>query len=149
MNILDILTAISPIVLTTVATYIVIKQYLLERKKTKFEHFDKRYNIYKRVMEYIANIVGNATTSVKEMVDYRRDTSDAMIFFNHDVIAFIESIYDKANRLRFVSNQISRGKLTGDVHANFVTEEHDLLTWFGNQFTVSQELFIKYLKIDL
>lgn len=149
MNVFEFLTAVSPIILTTVATYVVIKQYLLEKKKLKLEHFDRRYNIYKRVMDYISNIVGNATTTVREMVDYRRDTSDAMIFFNQDVIKYIESIYEKANRLRFISEQISRGKLIDDVHDSFVTEEYELLTWFGSQFTISQELFIKYLKVDI
>jgi hypothetical protein len=48
MDVFEWLTALSPIVLTAVATYILIKQYLLDKRKFKLEHFNKKYELFKK-----------------------------------------------------------------------------------------------------
>ena len=148
MNILEILITIWTAILTLVATYVVAKQYQLEKTKIKFEHFDRRYNIYQKVMGYIAGIVREATTSLTDMMIFRKDTIDVMIFFGDEIKEYIDILYDKANRLRFLTDNISKGNLDQETHTKFVNEEYDLMTWFGDQFGICQKKFLKYLRID-
>ena len=148
MNIPEILIAIWTGVLTLVATYVVVKQYQLEKTKIKFEHFERRYIIYRKVMEYIASIVGEATTSIKDIMVFRKETIDVMIFFGDEIKEYIDIIFDKANRLRFLTDSISRGDLAQEAHTKFVNEEYELMTWFGDQFAKCQAIFLKYLRID-
>ena len=145
--ILEILTGISPIILTAVATYIIIKQYLLDKKRFKMEHFEEKYQIYKKTMAYISVIVANATTTVSEMIQFSRETSDVKIFYDDSVIDYIEAIYYKANRLRYLNTMIQNHQINQEAHENFVEEEYQLLTWFGQQFKACEDLFIKHLKI--
>ena len=148
MNTLEILIAIWTAILTLVATYVVVKQYQLEKTKIKFEHFERRYNIYQKVMDYIAGIVGEATTSLRDMMIFRKETIDVMIFFGDEIKEYIDILYDKANRLRFLTDSISKGSLEQETHIKFVDEEYNLLTWFGDQFGICQKKFLKYLRID-
>lgn len=149
MNTLEILIAIWTAILTLVATYVVVKQYQLEKTKIKFEHFEKRYNVYKKVMDYIASIVSEATTSLKDIMIFRKETIDVMIFFGDEIKEYVDILYDKANRLRFLTDSISKGTLTQGAHTKFVDEEYELMTWFGDQFGICQDKFIKYLRVDI
>jgi len=148
MNIIELLTALSPVVLTAVATYILIKQYSLDKKKFRLEHFDSRYQIYVRTMDYLSSIVANATTTANEMLDFRKETSDVIIFFNDEIQTYVEEIYKKANSLRYCTTMTKNGNLEHDKQVKFASDEFELMTWFGNQFSICENLFVKYLKID-
>lgn len=147
MNIFEILAALSPIVLTAVATYILVKQYSLDKRKFNLEHFDKRYTLYKKTMNYLSKLVANAKTDTQELLEFKRDTNDVKIFFDDDIISFIDDIYKKAVRLRYCSRVIDSGSVKHESHIMLVEEESEILAWLGNQFSVCENLFIKYLKI--
>ncbi len=147
MKVIEILTALSPIVLTTVATIILIKQYRLDKRKFKLEHFDKRYNLYKKTMNYLSNLVANAKTDTTELLNFRRDTNDVKIFFDEEIIGLVNNIYSKAVRLRYCNKVIEAGSLEHEKHVKIVQEENDILIWLGEQFSICEELFVKYLKI--
>jgi hypothetical protein len=99
-------------------------------------------------MDYIASIVGEATTSIKDMMVFRKETIDVMIFFGDEIKEYIDILYEKANRLRFLCDSISKRNLVQEVYTKFVNKEHELITWFGDQFAICQVLFLKYLRID-
>jgi len=147
MDLIEVLTALSPLVLTMVATYIVIKQYSLDKKRFKLEHFDKRYDLFKRTMEYLSLLVSNAKTDTNELMTFKRNTSDVKIFFDDDINEFIDEIYSKAIRLRYCNRMIDSESLEHKKHVLIVEEESEILTWLGEQFSICEELFIKYLKV--
>ena len=148
MGITEVMTVITPIILTIVTTYIVIKQYQLDRKRYNLEHFDYKYKIYKSVMRYLGRLVGNADTTVAEMMEFRQQVIESSFFFGDDVIEKIDEIYSKANRLRFCVKKREENKLPQREHSSIVEEEHNILSWLGDQFTECKELFQKYLKIE-
>lgn len=149
MNTLEILIAIWTGMLTLVATCVIVKQYQLEKTKIKFEHFERRYNLYKKVMDYIASVVREAATTTQEMFDFRKQTIDVSIFFGEEIKKYVDDMYAKARRLKFISESINRQQLNNEEHRKLVEEEHELITWFGKQFVVCQVNFSKYLRIDV
>ena len=149
MEVLEFLTAISPIILTIVATYVVVMQYRLEKKKFKLEHFDNRYKIYKTVMNYISDMVGNADTTAEAMLRFKRETNDVEIFFKEDIQDYVEEIYNKANDLRLCSKLLGQATLEQSKRTELAEEEAQILKWLGDQFTKCEEMFIKYLKISV
>ena len=149
MNALEILIAVWTAVLTLVATYVVVKQYQLEKTKIKFEHFERRYNLYKKVMDYIASVVREAATTTQEMFEFRNETIDVSIFFGDEIKKYVDDMFAKANRVRYLTDITSKNNLEQEAHVKFVEELHDLITWFGKQITVCQVEFSKYLRIDV
>lgn len=149
MNALEILIAAWTAVLTLVATYVVVKQYQLEKTKIRFEHFERRYNLYKKVMDYIASVVREAATTTQEMFEFRKETIDVAIFFGDEIKKYVDDMYAKANRVRYLTDVTSKNNLEHETHVKFVEELHDLITWFGKQITVCQVEFSKYLRIDV
>lgn len=149
MNVIEYLTAILPIVLTGVATYIIIKQYKLDKKKFISEHFNERYAIYRTVMRYISDIVVNANTSIKDMLSFRKETFDIKIFFGEEIFDYVDEIFNKSNRLQYISKITSNMNKIPQNYTELVDEEYDILTWFGKQLHVCENIFIKYLKIDI
>lgn len=149
MNIFEVLTALSPIILTIVATYILVRQYQLDKKRFRLEYFDQRYAIYKSVLRYLADLVANADTTTEKMFEYKKDTSDVKIFFDLEIKEFIDEIYSKAIRLRYCARMLNheRVEYSEEGRAKLVEEESEILTWLGEQFTVCEQLFQKYLKI--
>ena len=93
MNTLELLIAIWTAVLTLVATYVVVKQYQLEKTKIKFEHFERRYNLYKKVMDYIASVVREAATTTQEMFEFRKETIDVAIFFGDEIKKYVDDMF--------------------------------------------------------
>jgi hypothetical protein len=148
MTVFEILTALSPIVLTLVATYIIVKQYQIDKKKLHFQFFEQRYAIFKVVMNYLRDLVANADVTPEQMFKFTHEVSDTKIFFGEEVQVYISELYEKSNRLRYCSKMINLGKLSQEKHSALVEEESEILTWLGKQFTVCEDLFIKYLRID-
>lgn len=149
MIVIEYLTAILPIVLTGVATYIIIKQYKLDKKKFISEHFNERYAIYKIVMGYISDIVANANTSIKDMLSFRKETFDIKILFGEEIYDYVDEIFNKSNRLQYINKITSDMNKLPQNYTELVGEEYEILTWFGKQFHVCENMFIKYLKIDI
>ena len=147
MNVSEFLTALSPIILTTVATYILIKQYLLDKRRFKLEHFDKRYRLYKKTMDYLAHLIANAKTDTKELLDFKHDTNDVKIFFSNDIVNKVDEIYSKAIRLRYCNKMIESSSLKHASRIELVKEENEILTWLGDQISLCESMFAKYLKI--
>jgi len=132
MKIFEVLTALSPIVLTAVATYILIKQYSLDQRKFKLEHFDNRYNLYKKTTDYLSLLVENAKTDTIELLNFKKETNDVKIFFDDEVKKYLDEIYKKAIRLRYCNRMIDSGTLKQEKHTLIVEEESEILTWLGN-----------------
>ena len=71
MNILEITTTVLTALLTIITSYILIKQYKLDQKKFQFEHFERRYFVYRKVMDYIAHVVKEGSTLPEEMMELK------------------------------------------------------------------------------
>ena len=149
MNVLEILAALSPIILSVVVTYIIVKQYQLDKQKFKQKFFDKRYDIYKTVMRYLSEMLANANTTSEELFEFKRKTSDIKIFFDDDINNYISGIFDKAVKLRHYNVMLKSAKLSNDEHLKLVNQENELLNWLFEQFSVCEDMFIKYLKIEV
>ena len=150
MNVFEILTALSPIVLMVVATHILIRQYQLDKKRFRLEHFDQRYAIYKSVLKYLTDLVSNADTTIDKMFEFKKNTSDVSIFFDKEIKEHIDDIYSKAIELRHSVRMLNHERIeySDEKRARLVEKESEILKWLGDQFTVCEELFVKYLKID-
>lgn len=100
-------------------------------------------------MDYVANVVREAATTTQEMFEFRKETIDVAIFFGDEIKKYVDEIYNKANRLKYLSEIVSRGNIEQNAHTKCVNEEFDLITWFGEQFPECQAIFSKYLRIDV
>jgi hypothetical protein len=139
------------IVISVATLYVLFKTYHLEKKKAKQENFEYKYQIYKDIKEYILTIVSNATTTPREMVTMHFKTDDASIFFDQEIVQYIKEIYEKSNRLQYISKIIDRncsGNLKSTNYTELVDEQSQIVTWFGDQIATCKVIFGKKLRID-
>ena len=143
---IKILSALLTLVLSVIATLIIIFQYLLQKNRWRLDLFDKRYDIYERVGNFLSQISQHREIADEQLFSFLRETKTCEFLFNKEINSFIDDLYKKAlklnsleGELKFVSDDNTRNKI--------IVEQTKIAKWFGNQFEESRKLFGKYLTI--
>lgn len=146
-NWLKIFAGLLTPILAIVATVIIVMQYFLQRNRWKFDLFNKRYPIYDYTKKYLANIATKGGITHDELIDFLRQTKDSEFLFKKDVNNYLKLLYSKGNDLEFISKKVNTLNIEAE-RIKAVDQEHELRTWFSDQFKTASEIFGEYLRID-
>jgi hypothetical protein len=83
-------------------------QYRIEKDKVKLELYRKRYDIYIKVQEFIAIIVGNTYCKTENLQMFLRDTREVEFLFNQDIVNYLDEMYKKGVAMRDTYNLETR-----------------------------------------
>nr|WP_320136637.1 hypothetical protein [uncultured Amphritea sp.] len=136
---IDFFTALIPIALAALGSYIAIQQYRTNRQKLKIELFEKRYAIYDAVREYMGAIIRKRHSNENEQQQFLVETKGAAFLFDDEIIKFIEDVWQ---------NSIDMGEWHEDeLPSTHAQEEADDMRWFLAEFGKLNERFSKYMRL--
>ena len=72
--------SIATLFLSVAVTFIAWQQWRVADDKLRLDLFDRRYKIYDATMRFVANIGSKATFEDADLVEFYRQTSDAVFF---------------------------------------------------------------------
>ena len=144
---IDILSGLLTPLIAIVTVAILVLQYLLAKRRWRLDLYDKRYPVYLATMQYLSSIVQNADITNDDLIKFLRNSKDKEFLFGKDVQEYLEQLYNKGGRLRYLVKKLEIEPV-GEKRGKLVDEEMDLVEWFSKQFKESEKHFGKYLKID-
>ena len=118
--------------LAVIATVIIIYQYKLASLRWKLDLYDKRYEVYKGIMNVVESVF-----------NYNEITVDVYDKFNHEVIPK-EALFDKEVADFLLILILKNGEL---LEAKTHKEKEELRKWYLCQIQVIKLLFEPYLRI--
>lgn len=151
MNIKPLIEAFSAAVapITTIITvYIAYQQYQTARYKLRQDLYEKRFKVFRSLMELLSHVVQKADVSPKEITQFRIDTSESVFLFDKDIPDYLEIVANNAVKLFAINQKLHHSDLpVGQDRSRLAQENADLLEWLSDQANVSQKKFAKYLRL--
>ena len=148
MNFIEIVSALLVPLIAIITTYIAVQQYRLEKARLKFELFEKRYMVFRTIMETIGTVTRKGRVTQEELSTFAATTRQGFFLFGDDVNFHVDQIYDKCNRLDYVFNRLADQGLRGGEERNRLDHENsEIFNWFQEQINVTKTLFARYLQI--
>ena len=154
LNVLDIITAISTVIIAILAIFIAYQQYIINRRRFKFETFERKMSVYKAFQKFLRDIMREGKTDYLKLAEFYEDASDTIFLFDKPkpILDKIEEIYKTANEMIYLSQQLypkdgSQGLPVGDRRSKVAEKESELLQWHVSQLKEVRELFKKYIQL--
>lgn len=130
--------------------YIAWQQYKTNRDKLRLDLFEKRYAVYKALMDYLRKTGGMEYPElIKQHTELRIGTHDAKFLFDKDVTEFLSEIYSKSAHYRRVIHDLQdRNPSNHERYKLSAKEECELLDWFDAQLNRARDVFSPYLSFN-
>ena len=137
--------ALTPVI-AIVALYIAWCQHQTAQGKLKLDLYDRRFKVYRGLMDLLAAVVRDAKVSRDELAKYYVETNERQFLFDEDIVHFMTQVRDKAIDLHRVNNQMEKLSDGREDELHQLTEQDsELLRWFIEQEELAPGRFEKYL----
>jgi hypothetical protein len=144
----DIVASFGVLIVGCITAYVAYKQHKTDKDKLKLDLYEKRFKVFQAIMELNSKIFRDANISISDLQIFLASTREANFLFDDDIKKFIEELYQKAIRLRFVEERLGDQRLpVGNERTKFANESHEILTWFGEIPRKTEKKFEKYLSL--
>jgi hypothetical protein len=143
---IQILSALLTLAIGGITVYIAWQQHKTARNKIKLDLYDRRYKVYRGVMDLLTAIVRNNGPSRENLGNYFRTTDEKRFLFGDDVCDYLREFRERAGQLQRVRELGEDRESHSQSHigsANQTTFE--LISWFENQDEEVISKFKKYL----
>ena len=147
---LQLLTGLLTPVIAVLTVLIAWRQYKTAKQKLTFDLFDRRLRIYEDVKNYLLLIIRDGDVEFDESSQFRNSVSEAEFLFRKEVIQYIDTIYQRAIKLRDWNRQYrdySQTKPEGYEHDRVTSGIQIESEWLAAQLELSKKIFRKYLDI--
>ena len=137
----DVLSSLLTPVIAVTTTWIAIIQYRLEKQRWRLDLYEKRFETYRAVGEFLSLLYTKGRCEHADEIAYLQRASCNRFLFDRDIQDYIEEIYEKSVKRNHIRAEIDAGA------SNLALEAAELSKWFGKQFTVAESKFSKYISI--
>ena len=131
-----------------IATYIAIQQYRTNKTKLKLALFDKRFQVWQGVKDYLDSAIRDFDVSTEDIFKFKHQTRDAFFLFGNEVELYITKLISNGAELRKLNKDYEKLRRQGEKSEEVNERTHVLVTWFTGQFEDSKWVFRKYLRIN-
>jgi hypothetical protein len=136
--------------IAAIALYIAYQQWLTNSQKLKLDLFERRYLIYKNVMNIIRDVTSKANANYEHLSEFHNVTEGAEFLFGSDVNSYLEGLRLNLIKSAFLTQRYNSH--VSDKHPKeniqqINDETHLLRLWFDDQFSKCQKKFSKYLDL--
>ncbi len=123
-----VLREVFTLVLAASVAIVAWLQWWVALNKFRLDLFDRRYKVYDATRKFLSAIVGEATFTDRQLVEFYGETSDAGFLFDADVVDYLEQIRKRALDMRAHQKHFERLPV-GDEHSRHVQANHDQVVW--------------------
>jgi hypothetical protein len=135
--------------IAAIALFIAYWQYRLQEYRVRLDLYDRRIVIYEAIMQFLSGVSQKGTASNEELISLLRDTRQAKFLFKGEIERHINSIYDKALNLQYIRKQLDNEYLPrGPERDSLATQMSLHFKWLSEQYKKTDEMFLKYVKLD-
>ena len=149
--IVQIISSVGTLFIASVVVYITFQQHKTNKDKLRLDLFEKRYKVYKTLMEFLAHVVTYGDVEEKKVWTFNAETNDSVFLFGEEISSYINNVYKKAWELRTANFKLEHQKFRSEtlkqVDATFNNRE-DVFQWFSKELVKTQEIFKPYLKFE-
>ena len=143
---IDLLSALLTPTVAAIGIYIAYQQRLINQNRLKHELFDKRYEVYERIGEFISSILTTGTVRAGSDLEFLRDTKAVTLLFDTDIKQFTSEIYEKAVHLHCLESELE-GMVSEERKIN-IEKQREIKNWYTEQLKTMEIKFIRYLKLE-
>jgi len=143
---IELLSALLIPILVVVATIIAIQQWRINQKRLKHELFDRRYEVYQSITEFIAKILTTGKVESNSSIRLLADTKKVYFLFDKDTHDFIMQLYRKSIDLDTLDT-ILEVTTEKDKREKNLKNQGELKDWFSKQLKIVEKRFEKFLRL--
>ena len=147
--IVQIISSVGTLFIASVVVYITYQQHKTNRDKLRLDLFEKRYKVFRTLMEFLAFIFTFGNADPKKIMTFKADTNDSIFLFEEEISSYIEKVYDKAWEIHSANFKLEHHKIREETQeqtdATFKNRE-EVWQWFSNELKKAPEIFKPYLK---
>jgi hypothetical protein len=127
------------------AVSIAWRQYKMAKDKLKLDLFDRRYRVYRALMDLFTEISNKGTVTLADLGTFSRESDQKRFLFKDDLIEYITAVRQKALDLKRLDDTIEKGK-EEEARAKAIDEKLELERWFDAQIDgIAAQKFSEYL----
>ncbi len=135
---------------TTITALVAImtwRQWVTNRARLQHELFDRRYKIYEKIAEFIAEMLRTGRVQPGRELQFLRETKHAYFAFGGDrkLKELVSAIYNHAVELHSLVSVES--SLTGDELKKNVDQQRKIKDWLSQTLSDMESTFEKYFKL--
>src|SRR5262249_43821581 len=137
-------------VIAGLAIWIAYQQHRTARDKLKLDLFDRRFKVYRGVMDFLGEVNKDAKPTREAFSAFYRETDPTRFLFEGEVRDFIEVIRVKAADLRRAVATVAEAcadqcqTIPHEQLLQATAVEKDLIVWFFKQGEVAGQVFQPY-----
>lgn len=146
---IDILGALLTPMLAIVAAMIAIFQWRLERQKWRLSLYDKRFETYRAITEFVSFICISGHCSHDVEILFLQKAGRNEFLFGPEIKEYINEIYSKSLKKNQLHDAIltHRSESSDGMRGILAEQEGEIADWFAEQFNVVREKFAPYIAI--
>jgi hypothetical protein len=131
-----------------IAAFFANRQARTAKNKLKLDLFEKRFNVYEKARELIAQVVTQGRLNQEQILVFAAGVRESRWLLNAEVSNYLKkTMWDKAHALIEVTEELAHERI-GDRRQVLAAKKSDLFGWFGDQYEVLDEKFAQFLQID-
>ena len=146
-NLIDFSSALLTPLLAVIATYIAVQQWRLEKQKWRLSLYDKRFETFRAVVEFIGLVSLKSDCRDDELIEFLQKASRHEFLFEKEIQKYIIVIHQKANELNTAKKLIEAPSQSSNEREILINRSQAVSQWFLEQIKVAEEKFGKYLSI--
>jgi uncharacterized membrane protein len=138
--IIELLTALIPIFIAALGSYIAIQQYRTNRMKLKNDLFEKRYAVFETVNSYITEVAKGKSVDINQREEFQSGTKGVEFLFDDKMKAYITEIWKQAEDLQAWEED--------EIPSTYSEERALHRKWFAKQRTDINVKFKDYMHLS-
>jgi hypothetical protein len=150
---IQIVQAVGPsavaIVVGLIAAYVAFRQWRTASDRLRFDLFEKRHEIYKKLQDVIAGALARGTVGYDDMATFYSGMRGVEFLFEPDIEQYLAEIRDSLGRLAGRQTQIDIGPAHNPNYEVDVNEAHKIKLYLEEQLMrVMRMKFKEYLTLS-
>lgn len=146
MGIINIISSVLTPIIAITTVYIAIQQYITNSKKLKLDLYQKRYNCYRIIKEYLKKIrVIKGENILDELFIFESEISESEFLFSKNIKNFITEIISDSVQLAKDFENMQSIDIDESIRNSSIQRKKEILINFNNKLTNLGKTFIDYL----
>jgi|SRR3990172_6917781 len=147
-QIFEIFSGYLTIVIAITTTYIVIQQFLVSRYRVRMDLYDRRLKVYNAIMKFMRHVRQHGQADNDQIFELIEQTAESKFLFEGEIKDHIESLYQEALDLHEIHQELDHSLPKGAERSRLAKEMTIHFKHLRDQYKRTDELFLKYLKLD-
>jgi hypothetical protein len=110
--------------------------------------YDRRFAVYQSAKALLIALQNNGALSGDDYMTYRRGTADAVFLLDAGVVAYLQQLRERAERLLLLRDLIKEKTSGIDAYHSHVDESAKIESWFLKQFDVLLSKFQPSMRLE-